>query len=499
MKRLLLVSTLFLTAMVSAQDLDEQIKGALSSTVQDIKTFVAIPNNSINSVDIYRNISWLTNQFKQRGFNTTTLSTSGEPLFFGSLPMEDDRPTVLFYMHFDGQPVDASKWSQEDPYGVVLKEQKEGQWKTVPWENLKGDIDMEWRIFGRSVSDDKGPIIMMLHALDLLKSNKQKIPYNVKVILDSEEERGSKPLPDAVKQYKDLLEADLMIITDGPVHPSGQPTLVYGCRGITTVNLTTYGPIKPQHSGHFGNYAPNPGMQLAQLLASMKDAQGRVTIKGYYDGIELNDDIKTILAAVPDDKGQLLARLAIKTPEKVGDNYQESLQFPSLNVRGLSSGWVGAQARTIVPDKATAAIDMRLVPESDGDRLKKLVKAHIESQGFYVTQKEPSLEERITYDKIVTFEEGSFTKAFRTDMNHRHAQWLTKVMNANFDEELVHIRIMGGTVPIAPFINALNVPAIIVPMVNPDNNQHSPDENLRIANVKYGLKAFYGILSTPIE
>ena len=499
MRTLFLGLLTLLSFLVTAQTSDVLLNQHVGSTLEDIKSFVAIPNNSLNSDDIAQNIRWLTKEFNQRGFNSTTLPTKGEPLFFAALPMQDDRPTVLFYMHFDGQPVDPSKWSQANPYGVVLKAQEGADWSERPWADLQNGIDAQWRIFGRSVSDDKGPIVMMLHALDLLKAKEKTIPYNVKVILDSEEERGSKPLPAAVEQYKDLLASDLMIITDGPIHPSGQPTLVYGCRGITTVNLTTYGPIKPQHSGHFGNYAPNPGMQLSQLLASTKDTEGRVLIPGFYDGITLDEATKALLAAVPDDREQLLERLAIHTPEKVGANYQESLQFPSLNVRGLSSGWVGAQARTIVPDKATAAIDIRLVPETDGRRQQQLLKKHIEGQGFYVTENEPTLEERRTHMKIARLELGTVTDAFRTDMNGRYSQWLQQTFKSTFPEELVNIRIMGGTVPIAPFINALDVPAVVVPMVNADNNQHSPNENLSIEQVVYGLQAFESLLTSPMD
>ena len=498
MKKLILgYATLFFLSAFG-QTNEALLKQSTGKTLDDIKSFVAIPNNSLNTEDIKANIQWLTNEFNKRGFNSTILTTEGEPLFFASLPMKDDQPTVLFYMHFDGQPVDPAKWSQVNPYGVVLKVLQGDTWMERPWSDLQQEINPDWRIFGRSVSDDKGPIVMMLHALDMLSAKGQTIPYNVKVILDSEEERGSKPLPKAVAQYKDLLAADLMIITDSPVHPSGQPTLVYGCRGITTVNLTTYGPIKPQHSGHFGNYAPNPGMRLSQLLSSMKDLEGRVLIEGFYDGITLDEGTKTILAAVPDDRAQLLKRLAIHTPEKVGMNYQESLQYPSLNVRGMASGWVGAQARTIVPDKATAAIDIRLVPETNGRQLQQLLKKHIEAQGFFVTSEKPTLAERQAHAKIARLELGSVTDAFRTDMNSSYSQWLQQTLEKTFPEEIVNIRIMGGTVPIAPFINALDVPAVIVPMVNPDNNQHSPNENLSIEQVIYGLRTFEALLSNAM-
>jgi len=318
------------------------------------------------------------------------------------------------------------------------------------------------------------------------------------VILDSEEEKSSKPLPKAVKQYRELLEADFLVINDGPVHVSGKPTIVYGCRGITTLSLTTYGPIKPQHSGHYGNYAPNPGFQLAKVLSSMKDDDGKVLIKGYYDGITMDENTMSILKSVPEDAATINGNLAIKTSESVGSFYQEALQYPSLNIRGLGSGWIGKKARTIVPATATAELDLRLVPETDGNRLKQLVKKHIQDQGFYITNSEPTKEERLTHNKIMMIQEGSVTDAFRTDLNDINGNFLVNSLKNTFNDDVVQIRIMGGTVPISPFINELKIPAFIVPMVNPDNNQHSPNENIKIGQLAYGIQVFYGMLSSKM-
>lgn len=494
MKYIIFFFLLLASQLNFAQD-DAILKSQIRHTIDELRDFVSIPNDALDHADINRNISWLTKKFNDRGFNTSVLPTEGESLFFASLPMEDNKPTLLFYMHFDGQSVDPSKWEQPDPYRVVLKSPEGNSWKTESFDELKDEINYEWRLFGRSTSDDKGPIVMFLNAFDLLKKNNTSLPWNIKVILDGEEERSSKPLPKAVREYRDLLEADFLVINDGPVHSSGKPTVVYGCRGITTLTLTSYGPITPQHSGHYGNYAPNPGFQLAEVLASMKDKEGRVIIKGYYDGIELDDTTLNVLKSVPDDAEQIHALLAIKSSERVGSFYQESLQYPSLNIRGLSSGWVGDEARTIIPESATAELDLRLVPESDGKHLKDLVKKHIEKLGFFITDSLPTMEERKKYDKIMTVIEGTVTDAFRTDLNNKYGDFLVSNLENTFGEKVVQIRIMGGTVPIAPFINELKIPAFIVPMVNPDNNQHSPNENLKIGQIAYGLTAFYSIMS----
>jgi acetylornithine deacetylase/succinyl-diaminopimelate desuccinylase-like protein len=497
MKKLL--APLFLLVLWINNAQDTELKSQVRHTIDELTEFVAIPNDALDHSDINRNLSWLTKKFNERGFNSSVLPTEGESLFFAALPMEDDKPTILFYMHFDGQSVDPSKWDQPDPYKVVLKSKEGDEWKTLSFDDLKEDFDYDWRLFGRSTSDDKGPIVMFLNAIDLLKKNNVKIPFNIKVILDGEEEKSSAPLPKAVKEYRELLEADFLIISDGPVHSSGKPTIAYGTRGITTLTLTTYGPINPQHSGHYGNYAPNPGFQLAQVLASMKDKDGRVIIDGYYDGISMDESTLNILRSVPDDAKTINDHLAIKQPEKVGAFYQEALQYPSLNIRGLSSGWVGEKARTIVPESATAEIDIRLVPETDGVRLKNLVKKHVENEGYYVMADVPDKSQRMKHDKIITITEGTVTDAFRTDLDNPYGIFLADTFKKTFSEDVVQIRIMGGTVPIAPFINELKIPAFLVPLVNPDNNQHSPNENLKIGQIAYGIQVFYGIMSSKMD
>lgn len=495
--RFSVVLLLFLGSSLQAQE--DHLKTQIRHSIDEIIDFVSIPNDALNHADINRNLLWLRDKFGQRGFNTAELPTEEESLFFATLPMQEGKPTLLIYMHFDGQSVDPARWEQADPYRVVLKAQAaDGTWEQRPMSDLDTDIPYEYRLFGRSVSDDKGPIVMLLNAIDLLRKNQVSLPFNLKVILDGQEEKGSKPLPEAVNTYRELLEADYLLIADGPVHYSGRPTLVYGCRGITTLSLTTFGPVRPQHSGHYGNYAPNPGFQMAQILASMKDSDGRVLIPGYYDGIAISEAVMAVLKAVPDTPEQIHETLQIRTPEAVGSFYQEALQYPSLNLRGLSSGWTGEEARTIVPATATAEIDIRLVPETDGTRMKQLVKDHIESLGYRLTQQVPSPEMRAEHDRWVQVSERDVTDAFRTPLDNPFGQHLAGLLKTTFGEDPVQIRIMGGTVPIAPFVNALEIPAFLLPVVNPDNNQHSPNENLRIGQIAYGLKTFYALLSTPL-
>lgn len=493
-----LVFAMFFSSVVISQT-DQALEKQVRLSLEELKAFIALPNDANNPADIDKNLIWLVEAFGNRGFETKLLPTEGIPLFFAELKSDPDKPTLLFYMHFDGQSVDNSKWNQEDPYKIALKAKERGQWVEKPWSELNKGVNGDWRLFGRSTSDDKGPIVMFLNAMDLLKYERKEIPFNIKVILDGEEEKSSKPLPGAVKKNKELLSSDFLIINDGPIHVSGNPTLVFGCRGITSLSITTFGPVVPQHSGHYGNYSPNPGWRLIHLLNGMKDKEGRVLIDGYYDGISLDAETKKVLSEVPDDIATIHGRLQISEPEAVGRNYQESLQYPSLNIRGMSSGWVGAEARTIVPSRATAEIDLRLVVESDGTRLKGLVKDYMKAQGYTIVDRLPDKKMRMDEPNLVLVKEGSVTDAFRTDLDHPFGIWLEDILEDSFDQKVVKIRTMGGTVPIAPFINALDIPAFIVPVVNPDNNQHSPNENLKISQVNYGIKLFYRMLTTDYK
>jgi len=316
--------------------------------------------------------------------------------------------------------------------------------------------------------------------------------------MDFEEELGSPNLPAAVKANKDLLKSDMLIIFDGPMHVSNKPTLTFGARGISTIRLEVFGPRVPQHSGHYGNYVPNPAFTLSQLLASMKDDNGRVTLPGFYDGVSLDDETLKILSQVPDDEPAIRSKIGIAEIDNVSDTYQKSIQYPSLNIRGMQSGWVDEEVRTIIPASAIAEIDIRLVPESDANRLVNLVRTHIEQKGFHFVEGQPSEEERSTYRKLISFEYENSYDAFRTGYNTVVGQWLNRALTRAYGKEPIRIRIAGGSIPIAPFVTTLGIPAVSVPTVNPDNNQHSPNENLRIGNLKDGIKTYLSILTEKL-
>ncbi|GMQ24456.1 dipeptidase [Algoriphagus sp. oki45] len=504
MKKLILLPVFGIFFTLSAQTPDQSQLETLTEAnwqrgIQLLNELVSIPNDAYYPEQIEPNIQWCEQAFASRGWTSERLDTGGIPLLLAEKKRDNASKTALFYFHIDGQAVDRSKWNQDDPYTPTLKEQKaDGSWEIIPMDRLQAEYNPDWRIYGRSTSDDKGPFAMFLTAWDAMIEQGLTSDYNIKIILDFEEEQGSPRLPAAVVQYKEKLKADLMLIMDGPRHTSNLPTLSYGARGISELFLTTYGPKLPQHSGHYGNYAPNPALLMSQLLASMKDAEGRVVIPGFYDGINLTDTEKAILQAVPDDEIAIKKRLGLGRTDKVGKTYQESIQYPSLNIRGMRSAWVGPEARTIVPDLAVAELDMRLVPESDPVRLFGLIKEHIRNQGFHIVEKDPTDEERMSHPKIVKVNTSISYQAFRTPMDSPTGAWLRKAMSRAFGKEPVQIRISGGSIPISPFVDALGIPAVTIPTVNADNNQHSPNENIRLGNYKEGILTILSVLTEPI-
>jgi len=461
---------------------------------------LSLPNDANNPDDIIKNVEWCESAFGDRGFSTKRLPTATVPLLLAERKVDDPQKTVLIYLQIDGQPVDLSQWDQDNPWIPVLKEKDEnGNWNIIDWNQIHNNFDPDWRIFARSASDAKGPVAMFLAALDAAEELGIEPTYNIKVIMDFEEEMGSPRLPGAVREYTEDLAADMLIIFDGPLHISGEPTLKFGARGIATLTLTVHGPRAPQHSGHYGNYAPNPAVRLSQLIASMKDDGGRVTIPGFYDGIKIDKPTREILAAVPDDEEFIQSQIGIAAPDEVGRNYQEALQYPSLNVRGLRSGWVGSKARTIIPATAIAEIDVRLVKECDPERLIRLIRDHIKKEGYHILDRAPTDEERQNYNKLIFFRSVINYQAFRTPFDSEVGNWLSGALEKAHGKTPIKIRTSGGSIPISPFVVTLGIPAVIIPTVNMDNNQHSPNENLRVGNYVDGIKTMIAILNEAFK
>lgn len=443
--------------------------------LRELLELLAIPNVAADRENIRRNAVHLRGLFQKRGFTAELLETDGNPLVYAALDVPGATRTLLLYCHYDGQPVNAKGWQQPDPFTPVIR---------------------DGRIYARSASDDKSPIIMTLAAIDALAAAGLAPSSNIRVILDGEEEAGSPNLVPAITKYREKLAADLMVILDGPQHSSGRPTIAYGARGIARVDITVFGPKAGVHSGNYGNWIPNPAQRLARLLASMKDDDGRILVAGWHDGITpLSAEEQAMIAAVPDDTAAMLRAFGVAAPEVAHAKLQAALQYPTLNVRGMTSAFVGAGARTIIPDSATASIDVRLIKETPAGAMIEKIRSHVLAQGYHLVEGPPDEATRAKYSKIArlaTFGDG--TNAFRTSPGDPQARALAASIRLVMGAEPVHLRTLGGTVPIAPFIEALGFPAVLVPTVNFDNNQHEENENLKIANLWEGILTVVGIL-----
>ncbi|MGD2070185.1 MAG: M20/M25/M40 family metallo-hydrolase, partial [Gemmatimonadota bacterium] len=286
--------------VVSRAEIDRAVRVHLPVALGSYGELLRFPNDAHHADDLERQTRYLAERFEALGFDARVLPTAGLPILLAERRVPGATRTVLVYLQSDGQPVDPSAWSQPDPYEPVVKRRKAAGgdgWEVVPWETVEaavgaaGDgaggtaLDPEWRLFARSASDSKGPVAQFLAALRIAGDLGVEPDFDLKVVVDTEEELGSPALPDAVRRHRDALASDMLVIFDGPPHASGRPTLKFGARGIATVTLTTYGPRAPQHSGHYGNYAPNPALRMARILASLKDEHGRVVIPGWYDGV----------------------------------------------------------------------------------------------------------------------------------------------------------------------------------------------------------------------
>jgi acetylornithine deacetylase/succinyl-diaminopimelate desuccinylase-like protein len=469
--------------------------------VRELSEFLAIPNVASDTPNIQKNAARLVEMLEARGIETHLLPIAGRgPVVFGKLISPEAKRTVIFYAHYDGQPVDPAAWTDGKPFEPVLRDAAiEAGGKRIPFPassaGHRGIYNDDWRIYARSASDDKSPIVALLAALDALRAKKIPLAVNLKVIFEGEEEAGSTNLQHTLELHKNLLGADLLITADGPVHQSGRPLVFFGNRGDIGIDVTVYGPVRALHSGHYGNWAPNPAMELARLLASMKDDEGRVLIDNYYDDVTpLGEIEKKALAEMPDNNAELERALGIAKPEGGGKKLVELIMEPSLNVRGLRSAYVGEQAQNVVPEKAEASLEARLVKGEDPKKKFEQIAAFIGKQGFFIVDHEPTMEERRSHARIAkAIYEGGY-RASRTPMDLPMSKALVDVVRAAAGHDTVIMPSSGGSVPMYIFED-LGLQWVGVPIVNYDNHQHSSDENLRLGQFWRGMEIYGAILA----
>jgi acetylornithine deacetylase/succinyl-diaminopimelate desuccinylase-like protein len=435
--------------------------------------FLSIPNVASDKANIGRNADYIVKALAERGVTSRLLETAGAPpVVFAQIDNPQAKGTITFYAHYDGQPVEPAKWT--DP----------------PFQpTFHGD-----RLYGRSTSDDKAPIQALLIALDAMRTKGIKPSANIRFFFEGEEEAGSPHLPAIIAKYGELLKTDVWLICDGPVDQSRRQQIYFGARGVTGLELTVYGPSHELHSGHYGNWAPNPAMMMARLLASMKDDDGRVLVKNFYDGIEpYSETEKRALAEAPSNDAALMREMGLARPEGKG-TLAEAIARPSLNIRGFNSSSTGATARNVVPSTAVASIDMRLVKGISPDQAVDRLVAHIKEQGYFITDKDPDVDTRLTHPKIVKIVRQEGYKAARTSMNLPISQRVIQTIEAARGP-IVKMPTLGGSVPLYLFTDDMKTPAIGIPIANHDNNQHSANENIRIQNLWDGIETLTALLN----
>jgi acetylornithine deacetylase/succinyl-diaminopimelate desuccinylase-like protein len=508
MKRLTLVLLLSVTAFGSAAT-PPQLSASVRQyrranehrILREFGALLSLPNVASDRENIRRNAAHIVEMMRARGLNPRLLEAAGDnvpPAVFGEWRVPGAVQTIIFYAHYDGQPTDPAKWTGTRPWEPTLRDAPlEAGGKILSWPGATELINPEWRLYARSASDDKAGVMAMLTAFDALRAQGIAPTVNLKFFFEGEEEAGSPHLVEIMARHRELLAADAWIICDGPVHQSGRKQVVFGVRGDTNVDVTVYGAKRALHSGHYGNWAPNPAMLLARLLASMKDASGRVMIQGWYDDVEpLDAAERRAIAEAPAYDEQLRRELGLARTEGGGRSLLELINQPSLNINGLSSAETGALARNVIPTTATAALDLRLVRGNDYRRQVERLVAHIRRQGFYVVERDPTAEERLAHPLIarVTHRPGGYN-AERTPMDLPIARSVVAAVQATAAEPIVRLPTLGGSLPLALIRETLGAPTITVPIANYDNNQHAEDENIRLQNLWDGIEIMAALMT----
>jgi acetylornithine deacetylase/succinyl-diaminopimelate desuccinylase-like protein len=469
--------------------------------LREFVALLAIPNVASDSENIRKNAAFIVEMMKARGLTPQLLEAENSnvpPAVYGEWKTPGATRTLVLYAHYDGQPTDPAQWTGSRPWEPVLRSGTlEAGGTILPMPGAGEAISPDWRMYARSASDDKAGVMVILNALAALSQQGIPLTSNIKFLFEGEEEAGSTHLGEIIARHRDLLAADAWIICDGPVHQTGRKQVVFGVRGDVNVDLTVYGAKRPLHSGHYGNWAPNPGMRLAQLLASMKDATGRVTIADWYADVETLGPVELrAIAQAPANDADLAVELGLARPDGDGKSLLELINQPSLNVNGMKSGDVGALARNVIPTNATAVLDLRLVKGNDHRRQVQRLIAHIRKQGFHVLDHEPSAEERLKYPllaRVVT--RGDGYNAERTRMDLPLSQAVIAAVQSTSKEPLVKLPTAGGSLPLSIITNNLTTVTITVPIANHDNNQHAENENIRLQNLWDGMETYAALMT----
>ena len=418
------------------------------------------PSISAHGVGIGETAEYLGELLRAMGLRTRILPTEGWPVVFGERIPNPDLPTVLLYGHYDVQPPDPLEDWISGPFDPEIR---------------------DGRIYARGVGDNKGQHFANLMAIESLIACHGELPCNVKVLLEGEEEVGSPHLADFVRTHRELLRADLVITSDGPVHSDGQSCLVFGVRGVAGFELRARGARGDLHSGNWGGVAPNPLWTLVHLLGTMKNANGEITIAGFHDAVRAPTPAESAaLEALPFDEDAILEELgvdAFDAPEGLGMAERLSTR-PTLTINGIHGGYGGPGSKTVLPHEAVAKCDIRLVEaQTCADVLAK-VEAHVRAHA-------PGVE----------FVPMGGMDPSRTPVDSPFAGPIRLAMTEAQGREPLIVPALGGSLPDYVFTKILGVPAFGVPYANPDEANHAPNENLEVERFISGIRTGAAILT----
>ena len=427
--------------------------------LEQLKRLVRQPSISAQDSGVKECAELLASMMREDGIDTRVLPTRGQPVVVGKGRPVTDAPTVLIYGHYDVQPV--------DPLDA---------WESPPFEPTVRN----GRLYGRGTGDNKGQLLAQLLAYRGWVAVAGNPPVNVTFVFEGEEESSSPNLAAFVRDHRELLRADLAYVSDGPIHESGAQTISLGVRGILYVELEARGARKDVHSGHGGNLVPNPAWELVHLLGTMRDSNGRVLIEGFYDDVrEPSAEEMEAVAALPVDQEAYLRQHGLDRlapPEHLGF-YERTMFQPTLNIAGLQSGYAGPGSKTIIPSKAVAKVDMRLVVDQRADDVYEKLVRHVEQHAPTVTVR------RI----------GSMEPS-RTPVGDPYVQTVARAVERALGERPLVFPSMGGSLPDYAFTRDLGLPLVKVRYANPDEANHAPNENLELSRFYAGIKICASVL-----
>ncbi len=477
-----------------------------AAILNDFAELLSYPNRARDTEDIQLAATYIRDRLRSVGVDSKLLEIDGvPPLVYGELLVDGAERTLGIYVHYDGQPVDPLNWTHPPFEPTLYTASMEAGGEPRPFPKIGESVNEEWRLYARSAGDDKAPIAALLPVLSAFQEENITPTSNLIFFFDGEEEAGSQNLGQYMEMQTDRLsEIDVWLFFDGPAHQSGRPQLTFGVRGSMGMEVTVYGATRNLHSGHYGNWAPDTGNILARLLTTMKDEKGRVLIDGWYDTVEpLGTEEQAALEAMPPVDQKLKRELGLVWTEGEPETLSERILLPALNIRGITSGNTGSLARNVIPNEAIAALGIRLVKGNDAQMMRRLVIKHIEREGFHVVTEDPDINTRLRYPRIAKVTGGGGYPAARTEMSNLYVQEVISAASVAADRafgsgSLILAPGLGGTLPLYLFTDVAGKPAVNVPVANHDNNQHAPNENLRIANLWYAIDLYAALLTMPV-